>query len=193
MGYYDYWPQATLEKPIAFIGFPGSQSAAVGYTLAALLGLAYNEIERVIEHKAGQDAASLRRNKPNSYMACHDVALKDALVRKPAGIIVLGDTTLENIDTAAQLRRETTLVYIKRPMGVLFQTVRRSIRDGRPFADFTTSSLKSIDAFEQIFRVRSPSYQKAEIIFDALDTHPNTVAQQLIALLKLKHLSLSPH
>ena len=57
--YYEHEPLVLLQRPIALIGFLGVDQHGLGRDLAALSGLTLIEVDRWIEHEAGQSLVSL--------------------------------------------------------------------------------------------------------------------------------------
>ena len=57
--YYEHGPLVLLQRPIALIGFLGVDQHGLGRDLAALSGLTLIEVDRWIEHEAGQSLVAL--------------------------------------------------------------------------------------------------------------------------------------
>lgn len=186
-GYYDYGPRVVLERPIALIGFMGCRVAATGYSVAAVTGLPYSEIDRLIEHRAGMSRSQLVLEQGRAALDALEAELIDrATAQRPPGLIVLGDGALLSPAAQQKLSQETTLVYIKRPLGILFQEVRGQLQRGqRSWPEFALAPPDGIEELRDLFEARRPGYERAAITLDGFDHHPRKVADALIERLGL--------
>ncbi|MEL7061035.1 MAG: shikimate kinase, partial [Acidobacteriota bacterium] len=93
--YYSHHPLVSLDRHVVLAGFVTEETRGIGYRLAALTGLPVTDLDRSIEHVAGQSVWKLIWNEGEArYRELERVALRRALDDRPLGIITLGDGTL---------------------------------------------------------------------------------------------------
>ena len=80
---------------IVLIGFLGVDQHGLGRDLAALSGLPLIEVDRWVEHAAGQSLVALVQTQGiEALRQLEDRFLAQALTTRPPGIVVLGDGAL---------------------------------------------------------------------------------------------------
>lgn len=187
-GYYDYAPSRLLERPLVITGFMGSNAEQVAYMLSARTGVTYESLERSVEHRAGKSIANLVIHQGEcSLRALEEELLRRALERKPAPIISLGHGALLSPKNAAAVREHATLVYLRAPLGDLFETIKSQAALSKvryyPYATDLTGSPADL---EELFAARLPGYMAADHVVDVANTPPQTVARRLSELLDLE-------
>ena len=112
--YYEHGPLVLLQRPVVLIGFLGVDQHGLGRDLAALSGLPLVEVDRWIEHEAGQSLVSLVQTQGiEALRQLEDRFLAQALTSRPPGIVVLGDGALIKEANLQQVLDKATLVYLK--------------------------------------------------------------------------------
>ena len=123
--YYEHGPLVLLQRPVALIGFLGVDQHGLGRDLAALSGLPLIEVDRWIEHEAGQSLVALVQTQGIEVLRqLEDRFLAQALATRPPGIIVLGDGALIKEANLRQVLDKATLVYLKLSLASTYWKLR---------------------------------------------------------------------
>ena len=123
--YYEHGPLVLLQRPVALIGFLGVDQHGLGRDLAALSGLPLIEVDRWIEHAAGQSLVSLVQTQGvEALRQLEDRFLAQALATRPPGIVVLGDGALLKEANLQQVLAKATLVYLKLSLASTYWKLR---------------------------------------------------------------------
>ena len=131
--YYEHGPLVLLQRPIVLIGFLGVDQHGLGRDLAALSGLPLIEVDRWIEHEAGQSLVSLVQTQGiEALRQLEDRFLAQALATRPPGIIVLGDGALLKERNLRQVLDKTTLVYLKLSLASTYWKLRHQAVGSHP-------------------------------------------------------------
>ena len=132
-GYYDYTPTVTLARAVVFAGHPGSTGREIVYDLASLTGLPLHDLDRLIEHEAGQSLWSLVRERGAAALrVVEEELLSRALESQPSGLIVVGESALMQSDLRAQIQQRAGLVFFRLPAAACYWSLCRQTeeRDG---------------------------------------------------------------
>ncbi len=109
--YYDHHPLLTLTRPVALIGPVTDDTRAVAHRLAALGGLPYTDLDRLVEHHAGCSVWQLiREHGADRYRDLEREHLQRALADRPHGILSLGDGALLDRVNRRRVRRRADLI-----------------------------------------------------------------------------------
>jgi len=187
-GYYDYAPAALLDRPLAITGFMGSNAEQVAHMLAARTGITYESLERAVEHRAGKSIANLVIHEGEcSLRALEEQMLTRALARSPSPILALGHGTLLSPKNREAVQANATLVYLRAPLGDLFETIKRQAALSKvryyPYATDLTGSPADL---EDLFAARLSGYLEADHIVDISGQAPQSTAKHLAELLDIE-------
>lgn len=110
-GYYDYAPVVAVDKHVSLISFLTNETRAIGFRVAALSGLRFVDLDRLIEHRSGVAVAKLVRTEGEvGYRTWEREVLRTALADSPPAVISLGDGCL--MDPASrELVTQRTLLF----------------------------------------------------------------------------------
>ena len=101
MGYYDPYPALYLDRPKVLVGPLGGGIALTGASASAMLGLPFIDLDRLVEHSFGCDfAAAVRQHGWKKWRETEYELLKRSIGQSPAGIIALGEGSLEDSRSA---------------------------------------------------------------------------------------------
>lgn len=183
--YYDHQPTITLERPVALIGFPGVEYRQVGHELAVLSGLPIVDLDRWIEHQAGQSLWALRRDQ--GAMALRDLEgqlLERALTARPYGLIVLGDGILIDETNLRRVRGTAALVYFRVPLVTAYWELRRQIRERPPGpSPFVPQPLEHCEQLKPLWEERLAGFESAHLTVDMEGRRPEDVVPLLFEAL----------
>jgi shikimate kinase len=180
--YYDYAPTVALERPLALTGFMGAGIIEVASSLSTRTGLNLIEIPRWAEHTAGKSLSHVYlREGEGRLRALERGAVQRALRDRPFGILVLGDGTLLDDETRELLRKNTTLVYLRRNLSTLFQQVRTDLLQSPGcYPAWMMSPPADEDALAPLFERCRPGYESAHVTIDAGTRSSTTLAEELL-------------
>ena len=112
-GYYDVAPRMSLEHPLAITGYIPSETRRIGYRLSALTGLGVTDLDRKVEHVAGQSIPRLLLEEgEDAYRRLEGEALRRLLNERPFGILTLGDGALLDTSSRQRVLQSTRLVIL---------------------------------------------------------------------------------
>jgi len=186
MDYYDPHPTLRLERALALVGFMGSGVAAVAHGLCARTGLPLFDLPRLVESKAGRSWSRLLLEEgPAALGDAESDALRRALADGVPGVVALSHGALLHAGVREQLERGAHVVYLDRPLDVLFRRVVAQLR-ARPasIAEFMLAPPGSVADLEPYFREREPGYRQAHSILMARDLHDGEVVEALLQELR---------
>ena len=181
MSYYDPYPALYIDRPKVLVGSIGAGIALTGASASAMLGLPFIDIDRLVEHEFGGDFRDVilqqgwKRWRETEYRM-----LRRALSQQPAGIIALGEGTLEDERCRELVLSQGEGWYLARNVFDAFgrlQTVWDSHRQRYPmFAD-----LPSMQELQRLIAQRSAGYRLMPNAEDVSGLHPHVVARRLVS------------
>lgn len=113
-GYYDYAPRLQLEQHVLLTGFIATETRSIGYRLAALNGLPFADLDRMIEHQAGMSIWKLVWTQgERHYRFLERECLRRELDARPFGILTLGDGALIDDELGQEARARAAVVALE--------------------------------------------------------------------------------
>jgi len=181
--YYDPHARLRLGKAVVLGGQIGCGAAAIGRSVSARLGLAFSEVDRLIEHDAGMSLAKLAfEDGPERIGLRAESVLARLVQRPPHGIVVL-DRAWPPPTAREILTRQAIFVQIHRPEDYL---ARRWAAELERAGDWVLggSSLRlpiqDVRDLQPFFAQREPLLRESQIVLAAGDQHANRVADLLL-------------
>jgi shikimate kinase len=174
-GYYDYTPLVQLDTPVVLTGYLTEFTRAVAYRAAALLGLPYHDIERLIEHEAGQDIAKLVFDGgETSYRQLEALCLQRVLRERPSGLIALSDGGLLDDDNLDRIRHLGRLVLFDFDLPNLYWRAQRLSRrsDSTDWHPLFEGPPSSIDEIRPFFLERKAGFSRPDLCIDSNSLEP---------------------
>lgn len=160
--YYSYHPTRSLERPLALVTFPGDEHRRLGHSLASRTGVPFVDVDRWIEHEAGQSLTELALGVGEpAFRQLEAAQLRRALSSRPAGILVLGDGSLLLPESRSAVLETALLVHLERDLSSAYWQFRQLEGRQQPVHPFLVSPLQSIDELRPAFDARSRSYGRA--------------------------------
>ena len=176
--YYEHGPLVLLQRPVAIIGFFSVDQHGLGRDLAALSGLPLIEVDRWIEHEAGQSLASLVQTQGiEALRQLEDRFLAQALATRPPGIVVLGDGALIKEANLRQVLDKATLVYLKLSLASTYWKLRHQAVGLHPLLlqpPESTAELRSLLA------ERQGGFDQAHVTLDMDEMAPEAALRHLL-------------
>lgn len=163
-GYYDPHPLLTLDRHVALAGLVTADTRRIGHQLASLTALPLIDLERRMEHEAGQSVWELVfQEGGREFRELERRCLARALLERPCGVLVLGDGTLLDESSRRSVAAATRLVALERDLPNCYwrlQTLQRE-RSQRCWHPFYPELLQSIDQVRPFYQERQPTLAAA--------------------------------
>ena len=176
--YYEHGPLVLLQRPVVLIGFLGVDQHGLGRDLAALSGLPLIEVDRWIEHEAGQSLVSLVQTQDiEALRQLEDRFLAQALVTRPPGIIVLGDGALLKETNLRQVLDKATLVYLKLSLASTYWKLRHQAVGSHPLL---LQPPESTAELRPLLAERQGGFDQAHVTLDMDETTPEAALRLLL-------------
>ena len=176
--YYEHGPLVLLQRPIALIGFLGVDQHGLGRDLAALSGLPLIEVDRWIEHEAGQSLVALVLAQGiEALRQLEDRFLAQALVTRPPGIIVLGDGALLKETNLRQVLDKATLVYLKLSLASTYWKLRHQAGGSHPLL---LQPPESTAELRPLLAERQGGFDQAHVTLDMDEMTPEAALRHLL-------------
>ena len=176
--YYEHGPLVLLQRPVALIGFLGVDQHGLGRDLAALSGLPLIEVDRWIEHEAGQSLISLAQTQGiEALRQLEDRFLAQALVTRPSGIIVLGDGALIKEANLQQVLAKATLVYLKLSLASIYWKLRHQTVGPHPLL---LQPPESTEELRPLLAERQGGFDQAHVTLDMDEMTPEAALRHLL-------------
>jgi len=185
--YYDPYPRLSLERPVLIAGQLGCGAASMGRLVSARTGLAFCEIDRLIEHEAGCSLAKLANEQGGGRIERLAETTLDRVSRQtPFGLIVLDRAWLP-ATARSLLRRRLDFIHVQRDAAHLRERWGDdACRGGGWLQDAVRAAEQQQpgSGFEAALRAREPLLAEATILLDAQDQHPHRMAEVLMEALE---------
>ena len=176
--YYEYGPLVLLQRPVALIGFLGVDQHGLGRDLAALSGLPLIEVDRWIEHEAGQSLVSLVQTQGiEALRQLEDRFLAQALATRPPGIVVLGDGALIKEANLRQVLDKATLVYLKLSLASTYWKLRHQAVGLHPLL---LQPPESTGELRPLLAERQGGFDQAHVTLDMDEMTPEAAVRHLL-------------
>jgi XRE family aerobic/anaerobic benzoate catabolism transcriptional regulator len=155
---------AGLNRPrvLSLLGLRGAGKTAIGMRVAERLGVAFIELDALVEREAGMSLAGLfELHGAAYYRRIERQALVAFLSARTSAVLATGGGIVTDEETFAILRRETRTVWLKaRPEDHLARV--RAQGDLRPMANHRDA----LSDVRRILAAREPLYARADVTVD---------------------------
>ena len=175
--YYEHGPLVLLQRPVVLIGFLGVDQHGLGRDLAALSGLPLIEVDRWIEHEAGQSLVSLVQTQSIEVLRqLEDRFLAQALATRPSGIVVLGDGALLKEANLQQVLAKATLVYLQLSLASTYWKLRHQAIGSHPLLQLPESTAE----LRLLLAERQGGFDQAHVTLDMDEMTPEVALRHLL-------------
>lgn len=186
-GYYDPYPRFALERPVLIAGQLGCGAPSMGRMVSARTGLAFCEIDRLIEHESGCSLAKLVNEQGGARIERLAETILDRVSRQtPFGLIVLDGAWLP-LTARSLLRRRLDFIHVQRDESHLRARWGEDACGGRGWLQDAVRAAEQQQlgsGFEAALRAREPLLAEASILLDAQDQHAHRMAEVLMEALE---------
>ncbi len=181
MGYYDYAPTVSLERPLCLTGFLGCGARGVGMTLSARTGLPLADVDRWVEHHGGMSAARLWLQDRERFEALQTEQLGAALRQRPAAVVVLGFSALRERSQLLRVLSASTLWYLERSPEELARRIGRQWDAQRAsLPPFALRKPESAADLQPLYDEHVQHYEAAHRRLTAGRQHTHELAQTIL-------------
>jgi len=160
---------------ILLIGFMCSGKSRIGRELAALLGLSFHDLDRVIEQRVGAIKPFFDQRGEEAFREVEAEVLAELLSGDDA-VIATGGGTPSVPDNLERMLQAGTVVWLDVPMDVLMPRIIRSGGD-RPLLFGLKGEALRVQV-ETLLEPRLPIYERAHIRIEATGT-PRSIAERI--------------
>lgn len=184
-GYYDHHATVALARPVTLIGFLDGLHRHMGHRLASRTGLPLIDVERWVEHQAGQSLWDLVHTQGETMLRqLERELLRKALASQPCGVVVLGDGALLHPANLEEVRAHSTLIYLRLDLANAYWRLRGWQQErGRMWHPFLPHPLESIDQLRPAYEQRRPGFEQAHHTLDLAGKNAEEILRQLLNLL----------
>jgi shikimate kinase len=164
-------------KNLVLVGFMGSGKTSAGKLAAQQLGLAFVDMDAIIEDRLGQAIAEIFATRGEPYFRERERELAQELAARDGHVIATGGGVVLNPDNIRVLSQTGIVVCCWVDPRVVFERTRHTKH--RPLLETDADRQARIAA---LLRQREPLYRAIPL---QLDTSAMTVAQQADALVRI--------
>ncbi len=165
---------------IALIGLRGAGKSTVGPLLAEVLGVAFVELDGVIQELTGLATGEIyEMHGEVYYRVAEGRALREIVERAEPVVIAVSGGIVGDPDSFALLRERTRLVWLRASAQVHMERVRGQ-GDRRPMQNRPDAMAELM----RLLRERQPLYQQARIAIDTGRISPRACAERLASDLR---------
>ena len=183
-GYYDYHPQVQMQRHLVLAGYFPDDTRNVGFQLAALTGLGVNDLDRTVEHFAGQSVRQLITAEGESrYRRLEGQHLQRLLSARPFGIITLGDGALIDPINLHSVLDLADLVVLDRDLSGCYWRIQRLTDQRGSWHPLYPGQVEGFEHVRPFYELRQPGFAKAPHHIDRMRFDRRETVQQLMARL----------
>jgi len=183
--YYAPHPRLQLERPLVLVGHPGAGVQAVGRVLAGRTGLAFNDVARAVEARAGRSRARvLVEDGLPALRGREEEALRRALERRPCGVVTVESGPFEDAALRLHAKAAGRVLWLRRPPEVLLARMKRAVAESPgSLPEFLVALPARVEDLVEHLAGREAALRESDAIFEAGDLHASTIAAEILASL----------
>lgn len=177
---------AGLKRTVALVGMMGAGKSSVGRRLAARLDVPFRDADSEIEAAAGCPVSEIFERFGEAAFRDGERRVIGRLLTETPHVLATGGGAFADPQTRAEIAKYAVSVWIKAPVDVLLERVKR--RDTRPL-------LKQGDPreiLERLLAEREPLYAEADIAVDSDHGPHNSAVLRILTELKARGLVDAP-
>ena len=162
---------------IVLVGLMGAGKTTLGRRIAPELGLPFIDSDSEVEKAAGCTIGEIFKNSGEKIFREVEKRVMLRLLSKSPAVIGSGGGSFMDADTRNHIRKKGTSIWLRADLELLYR--RAMHRTHRPL-------LNNDDPRRTLMRLmeeRRAVYQKADLIFDVTEEHPDKMAIKLVKTL----------
>lgn len=169
---------AKLNRTVTLVGMMGAGKSSVGRRLAAKLDVPFRDVDSEIETAAGCSISEIFERYGEEAFRDGERRVVARLLGEPPHVLATGGGAFMDPKTREAIRDTSISVWIRAPVGILVQRVKR--RDNRPL--LKTGDPREI--LERLLKEREPIYAEADLTIDSEEGPHAQAVDKIIAVLK---------
>ncbi len=167
--YYDYHPRVQLQRHLVLTGYFTEDTRHVGFQLAALTGLGVTDLDRTVEHFAGQSMRQLIAFEGEAqYRRLEAQHLQRLLASRPYAILTLGDGALIDPINLNSVLDLADLVVLDRDLSNCYWHIQRLIGEQGSWHPLYPGPVEGFEQIRPFIELRQPGFAKAPQHIDRL-------------------------
>jgi shikimate kinase len=185
--YYEYGPRLHLDRPTVVTGYLSDFTRGVCYRAAALLGLTFHDIDRLVEHEAGMDITRLVVERGEGHYREIESGIVDRVLdRQPAGLVALGDGGLLDPSTLDRIRSGARLIVLDFELGnVVWRAQQLAGVPGRgPWHPLHWDAPTRVADLRPFYQARRAGFEMADLQIKADTLSVATACVELVEILR---------
>jgi len=167
-----------LRRTVALVGMMGAGKSSVGRRLASRLNVDFKDADSEIEAAAGCPISEIFDRYGEKAFRDGERRVIDRLLKEPPHVLATGGGAFADPETRARLKEKAVTVWIRAPVAVLLERVKR--RDNRPLLRQSDPR----ETLERLLRDREPIYAEADITVESDDGPHSRAVDQIVSALK---------
>lgn len=167
-----------LNRTVTLVGMMGAGKSSVGRRLAARLEVPFRDADTEIENAAGCTISEIFDRYGEAAFRDGERRVIARLLTEPPHVLATGGGAFVDPTTRAGIKESTVSIWIKAPVDILLQRVKR--RDTRPL--LRTGDPR--ETLERLLKEREPSYAEADMIVETEDGPHALAVDRIVAVLK---------
>jgi shikimate kinase len=167
-----------LNRTVTLVGMMGAGKSSVGRRLAARLAVPFRDADSEIESAAGCTISEIFERYGEASFRDGERRVIARLLTEAPHVLATGGGAFMDAQTRAAVKELSVSIWIKAPLEVLLQRVKR--RDNRPL-------LKTGDpreTLERLLKEREPQYAEADLTIESEEGPHSLAVDRIIGVLK---------
>ena len=182
--YYEPHARLTLPRPVVVLGHPGSGVSAICRAVCGRSGLAFNDVERLVESQAGRSRGRIAYEDGSAHLRALEARVfLQAVARQPLGLVSAGTGLLEDAEVQDGLA-DSFVVYVQRPDRVLLERLRaRRRRAPGAYTECAPEVLENVASLRDWLALREARLCNVHWLLEAGDRHAQALAGEILSAL----------
>lgn len=171
-------PELKLPRTVVFVGLMGAGKSRIGRSLAAHLGLAFQDADGEIEKAADCTIEEIFTRYGEEEFRRVERQVIARLLDGPVKVLATGGGAFMDPETRQAIREAAIAVWLRADLELLLK--RTSRRNNRPL--LKTGDPREI--LDRLMTARYPVYAEADIVVDSVDGPPDVTLGRVVEALQ---------
>lgn len=181
LDYYSPHPRLHLARPLVIAGDLGGGSRLIGRTVCARTGLPFVEVDRQIEHEAGESLSALADRIGTKRLAERARTVLERVARERPWAVVALEWAWPNHEATHLFRRKLSMVYVQRPGAFLLERVEKEVHRAGPWVlDGSPCVFRDEGDLASLHQARRDLLGHASVLLSAGDLHAHRVSDLIL-------------
>ncbi len=167
------------------IGMPGSGKSTIGKRLANRLKMNFLDLDIEIERSNNKSVEQIFELEGEDYFRKLERKTLEEIIKNNRNTIVsLGGGTVCFFDTMKLVLKKGTVIYLQANSEALFKRLHKSNNPRPLFKNLNEEEMKA--KIESLLNKRKPFYEKAHVVFPAINIKLDDLATEVEKIISLK-------